>query len=379
MKIVHFSTTPLAGMPLRLVQALQKYTEHEVHLIDLKDDYNRGNYYFGYDISFNKQQDEAIELAYSADIIHLHNYLDFDSKFFAPINFRELHKKGTFFVRQFHSTPALIAKQLKISVKELLAQNIPSLVIAQYPERYFPQAMVVPNFVPQDEELYLPVEENELKWDIFYSSTQNCGAFDARWDTKGMPETKAMLERLEQKTACRIKTASFSPFTEVMTYKRQSAIVLDDMATGSYHLTGLEGLAMAKPVLSYMDSRAKMLMRYFSGSDHEPHINTRFEEAEAVLAYLMNHKELMRDIGEHSRNWLKKYWSDKKMVGFYEDVYQKLVHDPSLIRRQPDLDTASPVQNFMNKTLHDLRQITRAENYGSASDKLRTDISSLEP
>jgi hypothetical protein len=35
-KVVHFSKTPLAGAPIRLVEALQRYTKYDVHLVDLK-------------------------------------------------------------------------------------------------------------------------------------------------------------------------------------------------------------------------------------------------------------------------------------------------------------------------------------------------------
>lgn len=377
MKIVHFSTTALAGMPLRLVRALQKHTKHEVHLIDLKDDYKRGNFYFGCDVAFNTQKELAIELANSADIIHLHNYLDFDSKCFAPINFRELQKKGTLFVRQFHSTPALVSGKLNLSVQQLLSQNIPALVIAQYPERYYPQARVVPNFVPQDDELYLPLKETEPQWDVFYSSTQPCGAFEARWDTKGMPETEALLKRIKTENGYRIKIAAFAPFAEVMAEKRQSRIVLDDLTTGSYHLTGLEGLAMGKPVFSYLDSRTKMLMQHFSGSLETPQINVRLEDAEAVLLFLRGKPELMEEIGIYGRNWLKKYWSEEKMISHYEKVYEDLAENPELIRRQPELESSGNVKTFMNKHLPDLIQISRSSRSEYGVQKILDDLHSL--
>lgn len=379
MNIVHFSTTALAGMPLRLVQGLKKHTQHTVHLIDLKDDYQRGNFYFGYDVAFNMQKEEAIELTNSADIIHFHNYLDLDSKQFAPIDFRALAEKGTRFIRQFHSTPALVAQKIGITVQELLHQDIPSLVIAQYPERYYPNARVVPNFVPQDDDLYQPLKNENHKWDIFYSSTQKCGAFEARWDTKGMPETEKMLANLAKRTGCSIKTASFAPFAEVMKYKRQSRIVLDDLTTGSYHLTGLEGLAMGKPVLSRMDQRTSTLMQYFSGTLEIPHINTCFEDAETILEYLLENQDTSEEIGAHGRSWLQKYWSDKKMVGYYEKVYQDLAKNPSLISRQPELQISTPAEKFMYRTLPDLKQISRARKSGADTTLLCQDIESLEP
>ncbi len=377
MKIIHFSTTALAGMPLRLVRALQKHTSHEVHLIDLKADYERGNFYFGHDVAFDLEPERAIELAETADIIHLHNYLDLDSSCFAPIDFRRLRKKGTLFVRQFHSTPALVAEKLGISVQELMLQDIPALVIAQYPERYYPQARVVPNFVPQDDSLYLPPDSSP-RWDVFYSSTQERGAFEARWDTKGMPETQDMLERLEDETGCRVKITAFAPFIEVMEHKRQSRIVLDDLVTGSYHLTGLEGLSLAKPTFSYMDSRTRMLMQHFSGTLESPYINVCLEDAEAVIMFLLANPELAREVGANGRKWLEKHWSEQKMVQHFTQVYEDLSTNPELIRRQPELELKGSATTFLNKNLPDLIQLSRASRFGADVEKVLDDLEGME-
>ena len=82
MKIVHFSKTPLAGAPIRLVHALQEHSQHEVHLVDLE---RWGNYQ--HDVVHVENPEKALALAEAADIIHLHNYLEYASDDFYPIDF----------------------------------------------------------------------------------------------------------------------------------------------------------------------------------------------------------------------------------------------------------------------------------------------------
>lgn len=128
----------------------------------------------------------------------------------------------------------------------------------------------------------LPISDTDSKiceWDIFFSSTKTASAFERRWDTKGTPETTEILKRLTQHTGCSCNIVSERPLDEVLTLKRHSRIVVDDLVTGSYHLTGLEGLPQGKPVLSFLDERSLQLLRYISGSDQCPFINVRLENA----------------------------------------------------------------------------------------------------
>ncbi|NLC59317.1 MAG: glycosyltransferase family 1 protein, partial [Armatimonadetes bacterium] len=136
-RVLHFSSTPLAGAPIRLVQALREHTDHEVRLVDLQ----RWGLY-DHDLVFSEQPDEVVELAAKADIIHLHNYLDSHSTCFAPIDFERLRRRGTALVRQFHTHPEFVAQVMGVSPSAVLSCPLPSLVIAQSQERFYPQARV---------------------------------------------------------------------------------------------------------------------------------------------------------------------------------------------------------------------------------------------
>jgi len=88
-RIVHFSKTPCAGSAIRLVNCLNKYTNYDVRLVDLK---KWGIY--DSDLIMSESPDLINELVNTADIIHFHNYLHYDSNDFYPINFIDLKKKG---------------------------------------------------------------------------------------------------------------------------------------------------------------------------------------------------------------------------------------------------------------------------------------------
>ena len=335
---------------MRLVNAINASGRHEARLIDLR-------YYgaedFGHDVIFSEEKEIAVELALQADIIHLHNYLHYDSQQFSPIDFRALSQKGKLFIRQFHSDPDLVVRIMGVTSIELLAQDIPALVVAQFQERKYPYAMVVPNLIPENDPLYMPWT-GETEYDVFFSPTLTTGAWDSRWNTKGMPETEKIIADACAKHRAKYKLVHKTPLTKTLGMKRSSRIVVDEMITGSYHLSGLEGLSQGKPVLSYVDDRSRWIMSHFAGTDGCPFINVRMEDAFAVLDYLLSHPDDAYDIGVQARSFVEKYWSQKDLVKHFENAYAKLAKDPRLICRQKALRIERPGTRFFACTLPDL-------------------------
>jgi len=350
LKIVHFSITPLAGAPLRLVNAINASGRHQARLIDLR---HYGAEDFGHDVIFSEEKEIAVELALQADIIHLHNYLHYDSEQFSPIDFGALKRKGKLFIRQFHSDPDLVARIMGVTPTELLAQEIPGLVVAQFQERKYPDAMVVPNLIPENDPLYMPMNERSA-FDIFFSPTVTTGAWDSRWNTKGMPETEKIIADVCAKHRARYKLVHKTSLEQTLGMKKLSRIVVDEMITGSYHLTGLEGLSQGKPVLSYIDDRARWIMSHLSGTGACPFINVRIEDAFAVLDYLLSHPNDAHDIGMESRSFVEKHWSQKNLIKHFEDAYERLAKNPRLICRQKELRIEDSRSHFFACTLHDL-------------------------
>jgi hypothetical protein len=349
-KAVHFSITPLAGAPIRIVQAINRLTTMQARLVD---QHRFGIY--DHDLVFSESPDEALRLSQDADIIHLHNYLDLDSSQFTPINFRVLHNSGKRVIRHFHSSADWIAEQMGISEERLLHCNLPSLVIPQYPERFFPKSRIIPYVIPHADPQYLPLTADEKPiYDLFFSPTKSVGAFERRWDTKAAPETSAIIRGVAEQTGCSFNILTGRPLSEVLAVKRLSRIVIDDLATGSYHLTGLEGLSQGKPVLSFLDERSLRLLRYVSGSDHCPFINVRLEDVEEVLLWLLAHPEECDVIGRDGREWMLTYWNEKKMIKNFVQAYGQLLQTPSLVCRQEDLFRNDGSNDYLYRILPDL-------------------------
>lgn len=348
LRIVHFSVTRMAGGPIRLVQALRKHTPHDVRLVDLRSwpEYPQ-------DVVFERSPEEACQLATEADIIHFHNYLDMESTDFQPIDFRGLHSRGTGIIRQFRSEPGLIARRMKVPVERVRDCPLPAVVIAQFQERYYPRARVVRNNVPLDDPAYCYSGETPLH-DLVFCPTNDAPANADRWNTKGCPETRAVLERLARGHDYKSLVISGQPLPAVLAAKRRGRIVLDELVTGSYHVSGLEGASLQKPTLAFLDQRCQAVLREVTGSENHPFVNVRLQEAENVLHYLLRHPDEASEIGVAARKWMEAFWSEAQVAESFAEIYRKLLDDPTRIRRQPALRLDGNPQKFFAVTLPNL-------------------------
>jgi hypothetical protein len=350
MRIVHFAISPMAGAPLRLIRALRAHAGMDARLVDL----TRSDL-FGHDVVLAEQPEEAYELARSAEVIHLHNYLTERSPEFLPIDFAELARRGARLVRHFHSTPELVAGRTGTSPAEVVGCPLPQVVIAQYPERFYPRAMVLPNLIPQDDAAYLPLgPAEEPDTDLFFGPTSLTPAWEDRWNTKGAPETRALMERVAADTGCSWRLVTGVPLDAVLAAKRRSRIVLDDMVNGSYHLSGLEGLSQGKPVAAFLDDRSLRLLEEFSGVRECPFVNVRLEDGLGVLGHLVLHPEDARAVGAAGREFMERHWSEARLAGMWAAMYRDLLEDPTRIRRQAGLALDGQAARFMALTLPDL-------------------------
>lgn len=331
MRVVHFSISTLAGVPIRLVQALRRHTDIEVSLVDLE----RWST-FSHDVVFAEERERAIELAEKADVIHLHNYLDRSSSHFAPIDFAELERRGARLVRHFVSHPATVARRMGIDPIDLHADSMPSIVLAQFQERFYPAARVVPNLIAETEPDYQSAAEVSGAA-VLANPTTTAGAWSERWDTKAMPELRRILSQVRRRTGLPTRMISHRPHAELMREKARARIVIDDLVTGSYHLSALEGLAVGRPVLCYLDDRTLRVLRHISGSPDCPFLNVRLEDALDVILGLIEEGEAADEIGRAGRRWLEDHWSEATGVRAYVEVYEQLLRDPSGVVRQPEL------------------------------------------
>lgn len=364
---LHISYTPLAGAPIRLTNALNKHTNIKARLIDFNPN-QYGERVFEEDLIWQKNKEECLELIKNADIIHFHHWMLLDDNNF-KINFLKEAKKNCKFVRQFHSQINFITagdeKLKEIIMNETIPYSalpgnsysaFPKTVIPHSPERGFLNAKVVPNIIPINDEEYKPLKTNNDKPVIFYSYTFNNKGFSKRWDTKGYPEVSKLLERFRD--FANIVKITNTPFEQCLKLKRESDIVIDDIVTGSYHLTSLEALSQGKPTAAYLDNRTQFILRELTGAKELPFVNVKLEEAKYVLEELCKDKKLREEIGDYSRKWMEKYYNDKDLVKIYKKTYEDILNGKDISREIPN-----KANKWFYVDMEDLIWKARKDNY----------------
>ena len=68
-------------------------------------------------------------------------------------------------------------------------------------------------------------------------------------------------------------------------------------------------------------------------------------------------------VGARGREWVASHWPEERMVRHYVGIYELLLEDPSLVRRQKDLSFEGGTRYFHFSTLPDLIHRARADTF----------------
>jgi hypothetical protein len=322
--------------------------------------------HFDLDLQWAKDQEEIVELARTADVLHLHNFLDLDSRHFAPIDIKKLWQEGRPLVRQFHSAPQSVAAYMNVPVSSLHDCPIPKLVIAQFQARYYPTAKLVPNIV-LDDDVLRPNGPRPTRLRIGFAPTRFTSGRAARWDTKGYRETVRLLARVRRKAATRkididIDLIEQVSHAECLRRKAACHVVIDDLVTGSYHLNTLESLAAGSVCLTYMDRATQQAVFDLTGRSDFPAVSVGLEDAESVLLSLAADLPLVEAMGQNARTWMAKHYDPKQMALHFLDAYAHVVARPHApFPRRSDSETI--VQEWLDIELHDLIWANRTQRW----------------
>jgi len=332
MKVVHISATPLAGSPIRIVNALNKHTDVKARSVNL-DPAAYGTLTFPEDLTWKQNRAEAESLIAEADIIHFHHWFDFGSdKNPFGFNFIRHMKPGAKHLMHWHSNPLSLAEGYGLNPRTLVEADVPQMVVAQFHEPYYPNALPVPLIV--EVESARPALAQRDKPVFFFSPSRPRHAYEDRWETKGKPEIVALLTGAKNKGILDFRVEEKLPFHECMQARSESDVVIDDLITGSFHTTSLEALAIGRPTLSYVDSRTQLVLSELTQSTDLPLINVRYKDASEVIEALARDKSLREEIGKFSRDWMLANYSEKKMAQHYVDGYQQLINDGKLSNKR---------------------------------------------
>lgn len=360
MLVVHISFSPLAGAPIRIVNALNAYTDITARLINTNP-IGYGKRTFPEDLIWEKDKEECLDLLTKADIIHCYHWIDFDSdKNPLGVSLKKITPKAKF-VRMFESDLDFVTKNNpSITAQDIINDPTAKIVIPHYPERTFLDAFIVPNIIPIDDPILMPKEVQNDKTTVFFSAS-SCGSmWCERWNTKGLPEVETRMKKLQETVDFNFQLVTNTPYEECQRLKQQSDIIIGDTTSGSYHLTDLERLSQGKPVFTYLDSRTQLTLTNLLGCKDLPFINTRLEEIDLPITEMIHNQSLRREIGAFSRQWIEKYYCPQKLVKFFEEAYEKILNDEPIHRQ--DYLSFPKAKHFLYNTLYDQQWETRRLN-----------------
>ena len=336
--------TPLAGAPIRIVNALNKHTNIKARFVNFSPD-EYGARTFPEDITFANNREFIEFLISEADIVVAHHPIGLRENKFG-INFKDIAKSSCKFVQHFHSNYYSYHME-----SPCLKGYDAYCVIPHYPERSFLGLEILPNIIPINDNECIPVNmHNKVPKVVFSASIRN-KRFSSRWGTKGYVEVSRKMKKLSKKYRFEYSEIFDRSYHEAMKTKQESDIVIGDIVTGSYHLTELEGLSMGKCVFCNLDGRSvQTLMSEFACKDI-PFVNVSLDELDDILYQVIN-KKLYKRIGEFSRIWIEKYYNDKYLIQRHVNFYNKVINGQNTSRENatfyPD------VKSFLYNDVYDL-------------------------
>lgn len=292
MKICIYSKTPLAAAPWELYKALKKYTNHEVAYINERNNYNDGRI-FPFHLLWNSDNGIASKILDESDLWHVHNYL-------SPVLIQ--HKDSQKVLAQFHSLPRLGNWRKLMSFADAYYTIDQPLQLKEY------KLKGLPNIIDPDE--YRPIKRQSKVRIAFAPSSR---APIGHMMSKGYNEVKGILNSVASKKDIEIEWIERLPYEENLKRKQRSDILIDDVVTGNWHRTSLEGLCFGCVVLNRNESM--------------PFVYADLDSLEATLINLVDNIPNLRCLQEFSRLWVLQNWHPIEKLKTYISAYRELLHE----------------------------------------------------
>ncbi len=359
LQILHLSLTPLVGHPFRMVEATNRYTEHSARLIDLRETLPQGMM-FPEDIVVDgsENMEEIHDLISSSDIIHLHQTVPLENNELG-VDFAALAKGGKIMVRQFHSGREHYERYGHAEFQSLDSEpNITHLVNAQYQERQYPNAIPVPHIIDVPP-LPTPFENNVLPRVCYSPSNMLVADQHNRWSSKGYKQTLQVLKSLSNDGLITFDIVNGEDHTTCLQRKSKADIVIDEVFTGSFHGSGLEGLAIGRPTIAYLDQRTAANLARHSGTEEIPFVLANIDTLEGTLRELISNDATVQEIGTYSHAWIKEFYAAAKTIKFYIKIYDELLAGVTPKRNSLAMRSPNFIRQFALDELHKSTNLPR--------------------
>lgn len=291
MRVAIYSRTPLAAAPWELYKALRKYTDINVALINNTARYADGRR-FPYHLLMAPDNGAAMTALNESVLWHVHNYL-------TPQLI--VARKNQKVIAQFHSLPRLGNWQQLMNFADRCYTISQPLQEKEYGLKG------LPNIIDPDE--YRPVQRKLPIKIAFAPSTRSTVGFPG---SKGYHQVKAILERVAKKRDVEIVWIEGKPYDINLRLKQQSHILIDDVVTGNWHRTSLEGACFGCAVLN-------KVMKL-------PFVYASLKTLEERILWLIDNPSVLNDFQERTRLWVLQKWHATDQVKKYVRAYKELLN-----------------------------------------------------
>jgi hypothetical protein len=129
--------------------------------------------------------------------------------------------------------------------------------------------------------------------------------------SKGYYDVKAVLDSVARARDVEIVWIEGQAYERNLAMKQQSHILIDDVVTGNWHRTSLEGLCFGCVVLNK--------------ANRVPFFYATLGTLEERLLYLIDNLGTIRDLGELGRLWVLQNWHPIDMVKEYVQAYREVL------------------------------------------------------
>lgn len=315
MNIVHFSENPLSSAPYRLMKVQREFWDSR--LIMHKDSFSSySGMKYPYDILLQKDKfnrEEVVEILEDADVFHFHNFLQ-NHYIFKLIPEIKNMLKDKKVIYQVHSPRTTIPDFTKIVRNPYLHKK---LVLAQFHARQYPEFEVVPNVVPIMDPLHVPINRPMDKIRICFSpsNTKLKG-----WNNKGYKEVMRAIRDLRGEFEFIL--IENTPHEECLRIKQTCHICIDEVMTGSYHMSSLEAMAQGLVVINNIDEKCEDALSRYTGTKEHPMRKANSLSLLPVLQELIDNPNMIKFHMGASRNFMEKYWSTERILDWFEEVYK---------------------------------------------------------
>lgn len=318
-KVLHITENPIAGAPISLSKALNKYQGNKVSSRHLAQSDRNENRIFDCDMIIDHRSYEEIRKSIlDADVLHFHNFYKNQHLFRKyPDLWPLVGKKKR--VWQAHTQRNIAWMNMEEGLEDKGAKH---LVIGQYHPRMYPECEVVPNIVDIYDPKYLPNWEiNNEKPRVAFSPSR---IRLAGWDNKGYDETVPVLQELVDVRAITAEVIYNTSHADCLNRRRAADISIDEIVTGSYHLVSLESLSQGLATIAGLDDTQVNTLRELTGSNKLPWFIARPDNLKEVLKELISDRAALLDRRRMSRAWMENFWCPKITTERFYNIYKGL-------------------------------------------------------